>query len=120
MTGIGQPASPLSVGSVAQLSLSLIAIIALIFAISWALKRFKLANPGGRGEIRVIDELALGPRERIVLLRVGDAQLLVGIGSGGIVGLNPLASPIALSGKPQAPAFADRLRELMKRPADPA
>ena len=74
MTGMAQPASPLSVGSVAQLSLSLVAIISLIFAVSWALKRFKLANPGGRGEIRVIDELALGPRERIVLLRVGDAN----------------------------------------------
>ena len=30
-----QPASPLSVGSLAQLTLSLIAIVALIFAFSW-------------------------------------------------------------------------------------
>ena len=35
MTGIGQPASPLSVSSLAQLTLSLIAIVALIFAVSW-------------------------------------------------------------------------------------
>ncbi len=116
MTGIGQPASPLSVSSLAQLTLSLIAIVALIFAVSWVLKRFKLAGPRGRGEIAVLDELAVGPRERIVLLRVGDSQVLVGIGAGGVVGLAPLSTPIALKGVAAVPAFADRLRELMKRP----
>jgi flagellar protein FliO/FliZ len=116
MTGIGQPASPLSVSSLAQLTLSLIAIVALILAVSWVLKRFKLAGPRGRGEITVLDELAVGPRERIVLLSVGDSQVLVGIGAGGVVGLAPLSTPIVLKGVAPVPAFADRLRELMKRP----
>jgi flagellar protein FliO/FliZ len=116
MTGIAQPASPLSVSSLAQLTLSLIAIVALIFAISWALKRFKLAGPRGRGEITVLDELAVGPRERIVLLSVGDSQVLVGVGAGGVVGLTPLSTSIVLKGAAPAPVFADRLRELMRRP----
>jgi flagellar protein FliO/FliZ len=116
MTGIAQPASPLSVSSLAQLTLSLIAIVALIFAVSWALKRFKLAGPRGRGEITVLDELAVGPRERIVLLSVGDSQVLVGVGAGGVVGLTPLSTPIVLKGAAPAPVFADRLRELMRRP----
>jgi flagellar protein FliO/FliZ len=115
MTGIAQPASPLSVSSVAQLTLSLAAIVALIFALSWVLKRFKLAGPRGRGEISVIDELAVGPRERIMLIRVGESQLLVGVGATGIIGLTPLATPVELRGVPAAPVFADRLRELMKR-----
>jgi flagellar protein FliO/FliZ len=115
MTGIVQPASPLSVGSVAQLTLSLVAVVALIFAVSWVLKRFKLAGPRGRGEIAVIDELALGARERVVLLRVGNSQVLVGVSASGLASLEPLATPIALSGAPPPPDFADRLRELMKR-----
>jgi flagellar biogenesis protein FliO len=41
MTGLSQSASPLSVSSLAQLTLSLIAIVGLIFAISWVLKRLK-------------------------------------------------------------------------------
>lgn len=115
MTGMAQPASPLSVSSLAQLTLSLIAIVGLIFAISWALKRLKLAGPRGRGDITVIDELALGPRERIMLIRVGESQVLIGVGSGGVVGLTPLATPIALQGSAPTPVFADRLREFMKR-----
>ena len=116
MTGMAQTASPLSVSSVAQLTLSLVAILALIFAISWVVKRFKLAGPRGRGGITVLDELAVGPRERILLIRVGESQVLIGVGSSGLVGLTPLATPIALGGAPAAPLFADRLREFMKRP----
>jgi len=114
MTGATAPVAPISVSSVAQLTLSLIAIVALIFAISWALKRFKLAGPRGRGELSVLDELVLGPRERIMLIRVGDSQVLIGVGA--IVGLAPLAANIALKGAAPAPVFADRLREFMKRP----
>jgi flagellar protein FliO/FliZ len=114
------PASPLSVSSLAQLTLSLAAIVALIFAISWVVKRLKLAGPRGRGDIAVIDQIALGPRERVVLLRVGTSQVLVGIGSGSIVGLTPLATPIELQTPPAAPLFADRLREFMKRAGGPA
>jgi flagellar protein FliO/FliZ len=126
MIGVAQPASPLSVSSVAQLTLSLVAIVALIFALSWALKRFKLAGPRGRGEISVIDELAVGPRERIMLIRVGQSQVLVGVGAGGLVGLTPLTTPIVQSlssvpsGAPPAPVFAERLREFMKRPGGAA
>lgn len=116
MTSLAAPASPLSVGSVAQLTLSLAAIVALIFALSWIVKRLKLGTPRSRGEIAVIDELALGPRERVVLVRVGDAQVLLGVGSGGVVGLRPLDKPIAVKESPEGPAFADRLREIMKRP----
>jgi flagellar protein FliO/FliZ len=111
---------------VAQLSLSLVAIVALIVAMSWALKRFKLAGPRGRGQISVIDELAVGPRERIMLIRVGQSQVLVGVGAGGLVGLTPLAAPLVPGVQdspgvaPVAAVFADRLREFMKRPGGAA
>jgi len=115
MTEMAQPASPLSVGSLMQLSLSLIAIVALIVGIGWLLKRFKLAVPHRSADSAVLDELSVGPRERIVLVRVGDAQVLIGIGAGGIVPLTPLSTPIAVQQTAAAPAFADRLRDLMKR-----
>jgi flagellar protein FliO/FliZ len=115
MTEMTQPASPLSVGSLAQLSLSLIAIVALILAIGWVLKRFKLAVPRGSGDSAVLEEISVGPRERVVLVRVGDAQVLLGVGAGGIVSLTPLSTPIAVKSLAAAPAFAERLRDLMKR-----
>ena len=120
MTGMAQPASSLSVSSTAQLTLSLIAIVALSCASGWVLKRFKLGNLRSRGAITVLDELALGPRERIVLVGVGDAQVLLGVGAGGVVSLSPLAPPITLSATAAPPPFADRLREFMKRSGSPS
>jgi flagellar protein FliO/FliZ len=120
VTGMAQSASPLSAGSLAQLTFSLLAIVALIIAVSWLLKRLKMAGPRGRGEIAVVDELALGPRERVVLLRVGESQVLIGIGAGGVVGLTPLATPIAIKAGMDTPVFADRLRDFMKRPGSRA
>jgi flagellar protein FliO/FliZ len=114
--GTAVHASPLSVGSLAELTLSLLLIVGLILAISWAMKRFRLAGPRGRGDLRVLDQLAVGPRDRIVLVGIGAAQVLIGIGSNGMVALTPLATPIELKPAPAAPVFADRLRELMKRP----
>ena len=120
MTGMAQSASPLSVGSLWQLCSSLFAIVALILVISWALKRLKLAGPRGSGGIAVIDELSLGPRDRIALIRVGESQVLVGISAAGFVPLTPLAAPIVLKGGPEMPPFAERLREIMKRTGGPA
>jgi flagellar protein FliO/FliZ len=116
MTGMAAP-SPVSVSSLAQLTLSLVAIIGLIFVLGWVMKRLKLAGPRGRGDITVLDELALGPRERIVLVRVGDAQVLIGVG--GVVGLSPLTSSITIKGLAPASPFAERLRDFMKRPGSP-
>jgi flagellar protein FliO/FliZ len=113
--GTAHGTAPLSVGSAAQLTLGLVAIVALIFAIGWVLKRFKLASPGSRGSIRVLDELALSPRERIMLIRVGDSQVLVGVSAAGVVALTPLAAALVPNDAAPPPAFADRLRDLMKR-----
>jgi flagellar protein FliO/FliZ len=117
--GPGSPASPLSAASLAQLTLSLVAVVGVIFAISWLLKRFRVVVPRGRGDMAVIDQLQLGPRERILLIAVGDAQVLVGVGQAGMVALTPLATPIApaVASRPAGaavPAFAERLRDLMK------
>jgi flagellar protein FliO/FliZ len=119
VTAMAQPVSPLSVASLTQLTLSLVAIVALILAIGWVMKRFRLAAPRGSADSSVLEELKVGPRERIVLVRIGEAQVLVGIGANGMVPLTPLAAPIALKTIPAASAFAERMRELMKRSGAP-
>ena len=61
MTSAVAPVAPLGVSGLAQLTLSLIAIVALIIGVSWVLKRLRLAGPRGRTDMAVIDQLALGP-----------------------------------------------------------
>ena len=77
------------------------------------MKRLKFSGPNASGDMAVLDSLSVGPRERIALIRVGDAQVLVGISAAGIVALSPLNTPIAIIPAARPSAFADRLRELM-------
>jgi Flagellar biosynthesis protein, FliO len=53
-------------------------------------------------------------------VRVGDSQVLLGVASGSVVSLTPLAAPIAVTSAASGPVFADRLHEFMKRPGRPS
>ena len=75
-----------------------------------------LNAPRGSVDSEILDQLSVGPRERVVLIRIGEAQVLLGVGASGIVALTPLSAPIALKAAGRTPAFADRLRDMMKRP----
>ena len=75
------PAAPFAAGGLAQLTFSLLLIVALILGLSWLMKRLRIGGGArSRGGITVIDELAVGPRDRIVLVGIGSAQVLVGRG----------------------------------------
>ena len=76
------PASPLAAGALTETTFGLIAIIALIFALSWFFRRFGKQAFAGKGMVSVIGGVSLGPRERAVLLQVGGTRLLVGVAPG--------------------------------------
>jgi flagellar protein FliO/FliZ len=78
-----------------------------------------LTAPRGSLDSEVLEQLSIGPRERIVLVRIGEAQVLIGVGASGIVALTPLAAAITLKAANATPAFAERLRDMMKRGASP-
>ena len=66
------------------------AVLALLLAALRVLRRFAPASATGRGRLpmEVVQKLALGPKQSIAVVRVGDRVLAVGMGEGG---LRPLA-----------------------------
>ena len=102
-----------------QTSLSLILVLAVILGLAWAARRLRLA-PGRRSAaLSVLAEVPLGPKERVVLLKVGDGQALVGVGADGVRSLTLLATTVAVSEAPAEPGFATRLAEAMRRGGKP-
>jgi flagellar protein FliO/FliZ len=59
--------------------LVLMAMLGLIFALAWFIKRFGGLNVSGSRDIRVISAIPVGTRERIALLDVKGQQFLVGV-----------------------------------------
>jgi flagellar biosynthetic protein FliO len=64
--------------------------LGFVLALAWLALRLlrRFAAPaehgGGAAELRVLRSIALGPRERLVLVRHGDAELLLGVSAGNI------------------------------------
>lgn len=57
-----------------------IGIVALIYALSYLLKKFKLVPSLTQADkFRVLSTVAVGTKEKIVLLKAGDDEILVGV-----------------------------------------
>jgi flagellar protein FliO/FliZ len=77
-------------GSYVQAGLALALIVGLLAGAAWLARKVTGGKGFGQGGMRVIGGVALGPRERIVLLEVGDEWLVIGIVPGQIRTLHRL------------------------------
>lgn len=93
-------AEVLSAGRVAQTLVTLAAVVGLIFALAWLARRMPGLTPRAGGEIRVIDTLVLGARERLLLIEVGGERLLVAAAPGRIERLHVVANAGTSGGFP--------------------
>jgi flagellar protein FliO/FliZ len=106
---------PYEPDGLASVSLAMVVIAALLGGGLWALRRVR---PNGSiwapGDCTIIRSLALGPRERLLVVRVGSKHLVVGVGSATISLLCELDEPLA----PVASAdvkFGQAVRNAIKR-----
>ncbi|QAY92309.1 flagellar biosynthetic protein FliO [Pseudomonas sp. ACM7] len=103
-------------GQLTQLVFGLLLVLGLIFFLAWLLRRVQQAGPAGKGQvIELIGSRALGPRDRLMLVQVGNEQILLGLSPGTITALHVLKEPVQVpSGTEKStPEFAQRLMELM-------
>ena len=68
--------------SVIQVILSLAFVIVLIYAVAWYVRRMQLTTAGAGQSMRVVSALSVGTREKVVLVQVGEEQLLLGVAPG--------------------------------------
>lgn len=71
-------------------------VIALIFLLSWLLKRLKLVPGVAVSNFKILSVLAVGQKEKIILVKAGDEQLLVGVTAQNISLIHKLEKPLEL------------------------
>ena len=111
------PVSALSSGmgsQLLQLVLGLGLVVALIFGLAWLMRRVQRAGPAGNQVIELVGSRALGPRDRLVLVQVGNEQVLLGVSPGSITALHVMNEPVKVPATQNAtPEFAKRLLEVL-------
>ena len=71
-------------GELVRVVMSLVAIIALIFVAGWLSRRLQArTTPGGR-RLRCVETMAVGARDRLMLIDADGKRLLIGMGQGGM------------------------------------
>ncbi|MGP1675548.1 MAG: flagellar biosynthetic protein FliO [Burkholderiales bacterium] len=117
---VAAAASAMPAGSVVQAVVGLAAVLALVAALAWLLKRYSGLRGTGTGLIRIVGGAAVGQRERIVLVEVGSTWLLVGVAPGQVRALHTMprteSASAAEAPQPADQGFASRLRRMLEKP----
>ena len=103
-------------GQLTQLVLGLLLVLGLIFFLAWMLRRVQQAGPAGKGQvIELIGSRALGPRDRLMLVQVGNEQILLGLSPGTITALHVLKEPVPVPATTEkaTPEFAQHLLKML-------
>jgi len=110
---------PMSSPYLMKLTGGLLLVVLIIFGLAWLMKRFNLSQHSQDGLIKIIAGLHLGTRDRIVLLQVGEEQILLGLSPGRIRKLHTLSSPLVHHQETvSVSAFSQKLDQIMGRKAN--
>lgn len=81
-------------GNIVQLIMGLLIVLVLIFVFAWLGKNYGGFRSSAGGAVKVVATMSMGTREKLVVVQVGEEQLLIGVSPGGISTLHVLPVPI--------------------------
>ena len=113
------PSSPVSIGGVLQVLFGLAVVLGTVAGAAWLLKRFAPGQVSAGGAIKLIGGIAVGPKERVVVVEVGDTWLVVGVAPGQVSALHNMPRVETFQGGAKSATddqrFASWLKDVMKR-----
>lgn len=105
-------------GAVIQAFAGLALVVGLLFASAWLFRRGGGIKALARGPVRLVAGVAVGTREKVVLLEVADSWVLVGVAPGRVTALHTLprqALPAGTGGDGDGLPFQQILSRLAPR-----
>jgi len=103
-------------GAMLQMLLGLALIVGLLFAGAYLLRKLNGGrNFGHSGPLKIVGGLMLSPRERVVLIEVGDEWIVVGVVPGQIKTLHTLPKGELPVGSAGEKPFVQWLKQISER-----
>ena len=86
--------TPLSVGSVFSVIFGLFVVLALLFGTAWLVRRLQRLQTAAPGILQPIAQQQLGLKERVMLLRIDQENILIACTGNGIRTLHTWQGPL--------------------------
>ncbi len=87
-------------------------VLVLILGCLWLLQRLGRWNAPAGGQIRVLGGLSLGSRERLLVVEVGQTQLILGVAPGRVQTLHVLEGELRLE-RAETASFGRHLKQVL-------
>ncbi len=94
-SGTKVPVGGIGTGAALEMAAVLAGVILLILVLAWLVKRIGNFPSAGKGMVRILGGVSLGPRERAVIIEAGDKRVLVGVAPGRVQTLCLLDSGVS-------------------------
>jgi len=113
---VGAPSQDLT-ASMFKVMGGLLVVILAIFASAWFFRRFGNMQSISNKSLKIIGGLSISQKDRVILLQVGEEQLLVGVSPGRIQTLHVLNKPVEIeeSGEQDKQKFSAQLNSAIKK-----
>ena len=108
------PASAVSSGSIMQVIFSLVLVLGAIVLVAWILKRINLPQNVAGSALKVVSGVAVGQRERIVLVEVNDTWLVVGVAPGQVTALHTMPKNVLPATASAIPEVDNKFKNWLK------
>lgn len=100
-----------------KMVLGLLLVLVLIFFLAWLFKRFIGVGLIANAKLRAIAGVSVGQKERVVLVQVGERQILVGVSPGQVNMLHALekGEEIRFSEESCKSGFSEKLKQSLSK-----
>ena len=85
--------APSPAGGTLRVTVAMILVLGAVLGAAWLARRFRGVSALPTSGLEVLAQVSLGTRERAVLIRVGERQILIGVAPGNVRTLHVVEAP---------------------------
>ena len=104
-------------GQIMKMIVGLVIVLIMIFVVAWLVRNYMGFNPAQNATLKTVAGVLVGQKERVVLVQVGERQVLIGVAPGQINLLHVIEKGEEVTVAAQQPLspFAEKLKRSLGR-----
>lgn len=112
---VASPAIPSTSDQLIQVTIALSVVLLVIYGLAWILKRNKGLTGLDKMPMKTLAILPMGVKEKLVLIEIGDKQILLGMTAANINTLATFDEPVYQKAESTSISFSNRLKEILSQ-----